>query len=87
MAFAARQRARNRYLMKAELQEASLEEREGAALLRQMLERTDIIIEDEEAAVLRIVVPQKVMSELQLWGSDNVDAEPGHDVEGWQYQA
>lgn len=86
LAFAARMRARNHHLAAQDLKATSVEERMGAALLRAVLNRTDVIIEDAEATVLRVVVPKRMMDELELWGSDNEDAECNRDVEGWDYQ-
>lgn len=85
LAFASRMRAKNLALLGADLKSASVEERMGAALLRVLMNRMDVVLEDSEASIVRMVLPAAVMDELAIWGADSEDAECGRDIEQWDF--
>lgn len=85
VAFAARMRAKNIALLHSDLAAASVEERMGAALLRIMLNHMDIVLEDNHASIVRMVLPNDVMNELLAWGADNEDLECNRDLEQWDF--
>lgn len=66
---------------KGDLAFASREERAGATLLREIITQMDIIHEDEEATIMRLIVPNSTVERLELWGVDNLDNEDGMDQE------
>lgn len=83
-AFAQRQRLgmiKNNNLVPEEVLAASDEDREGASLLRKMIDRSHVVAWDDEAVLLRVFVSTREFEQLELWGSDNCDREPGHDLE------
>lgn len=70
----------NQNLVAEELVFASREEREGATLLRTMLNSAHAVVWDEEATILRVIVSNTTFAQLELWGADNIDFEPTHEV-------
>lgn len=66
---------------KTELAFASIEDRAGAALLRTVMGQLEIIHHDDEETIMRLIVPNAVVSKLEMWGADTIDHEEGHDRE------
>jgi hypothetical protein len=66
---------------KSDLAFASREERAGATLLREIILQMDIIHEDAEATIMRLIVPNSTVERLEMWGVDNLDNEDGMDRE------
>lgn len=85
LAFAARMRAKDRLTMESDLKAASVEERMGASLLRVLLNHMDVVVEDSEASIVRMVLPTAFMEELAMWGADREDSECGCDLEQWDF--
>lgn len=68
-------------LSRADLAFASREERLGAYLLRVIIENAHAVISDAEVTILRIIVSNRTFDQLEMWGAENIDYEPGHDAE------
>lgn len=61
------------------------EERLGAALLRALIDRMDVFMFDSEVTLVRLVVPNELLMQLEVWGSATVDMESGYDIERHEY--
>jgi hypothetical protein len=57
------------------------EDRLGAALLRIIIERMDVFMVDADATLFRLVVPNDLVSQLEVWGASTSDYETDHDLE------
>lgn len=60
---------------------ASPEERAGASLLREVINQMDIVHQDEEQTIMRVILNNGLVDRLEWWGVDNCDFEDGYDGE------
>ncbi len=68
-----------------ELRATSKAERQGASLLRMILECMDVVIEDNHVVIFRVILPHELMMVLEMWDADGADMEPSHDNERHDY--
>ena len=77
---------RPRVVAKEELAATSREDREGAGILRSLIDRMDPVMWDDHVVIIRMVLPAEIMMQLELWGSENQDMEEAHDLEQWLFE-
>ncbi len=70
----------------SELVVTSREDREGAGILRELIDRMDPVMGDDHVTIIRLALPHRLMMQLELWGADTADMEASHDLEAWLYR-
>lgn len=77
---------KNENIPAEEIAAATEDAHRGAALLRMVIDRMDVFMFDSDVTLIRVVLPNDLLLQLELWGADTADMEANLDRENIQME-